>query len=195
MHIIAQRSKDGTEPIIPDMMLPRGFLVWDENRPRRDSERGYPTKHWLIGTGSFSPIEVSNKQQLAADLNMFNSFARLSSEAGQTVATMNDGFLPISKAKLWARDPREYWLLLLHHIYPPQRNMWFPPEGAAQTSRPAQEGEPYIAILEDVFLKSAFACGDLSARVQAGLTISQKEKEVKMINQQRLDTAKFIDAF
>jgi len=185
-HIIAQRSKDGIDPIVPDM-LTHSCRLWDEKIgrwPRCDDEQGYPTKHWLFFVGSLSQCELSEKQCMAANYDMLGRFCELAYKAGEIVSTMDNSILPISKTELWVRDPEEYWLLLLYYFYPPQRDFWFIPEGKTLADgelkmRPAQKGEPYSAVLENLFLLSALACGKLRENLQNDHIIIKAE-EIKI---------------
>lgn len=173
MHIVAQRSEDGIDPIVPDM-LKNSCRLWDEEIgrwPRHDDERGYPTKHWLLFVGSISQSELSESQRMANNYDMLGQFCKLASEAGKTVGAMDNNILPINKNELWVRDPEEYWLLLLHRLYPPQHDFWFAPKdentpnNLTLSRRQARDNEPYIAVIDNVFLSSAMACGRLAALV------------------------------
>ena len=174
-HILLQQSEDGIDPIVPDM-LTHSCRLWDEKIgrwPRYDNERGYPTKHWLLFVGSLSQSGLSESQRMAANYDMLGRFCKLAEEAGKTVNLMDSNILPISKTKLWVRDPEEYWLLLLHQLYPPQHDFWFKknenlPDNVGLSMRQAKENEPYSAILNDVFLSSAIACGTLLEKLQNG---------------------------
>ena len=121
-----------------------------------------------------SQSELSEKQCMTTNYDMLGRFCKLASEAGKIVGSMDNIILPISKTELWVKDPEEYWLLLLHRLCLPQHDLWFVPEdentpNLTLSMRQARENEPYIAVLDNVFLSSAMACGRLAASGEADL--------------------------
>jgi class 3 adenylate cyclase len=179
-----QRSKDGMYPIIPDGLDSANYCprFWDKNMRREPDERGYPAWHWLR-----APFSQQWDMQLATA-----RFDILATEIGEAVAAMDDSVLPISKAKLWVRRPAEYWVLLLHHFKLKPHWTMVNREGTCTSTmlirglfgmrpytfthktllsgeppetRLAKEGESHIYWLDDVYLASALAIGELLSRL------------------------------
>ena len=174
-----QRSKDGMYPIVPDGLASARycFRAWDKNLHREPDERGYPAWHWLR-----APFFQQWDMQVVTD-----RFDILAKETGEIVAALDDSVLPISKAKLWVRRPAEYWVLLLHHFKLKPHwtivnhdgtctsKVWIRGRRVTRThkvllggeteTRLAKEGESHIYWLDDVFLSSALALGELLSKM------------------------------